>query len=313
MRLQSREELVAKLYNKKYREAFISSRISNTLALQIRAMRQERGWSQAHLAKLLGTSQNAVYRLESPQYGKYSITTLRRLASIFDVGLAVWLVPFSKLVDRVTHLSTDDILVPSFDADPGLQETVAALNPRQIDNRENVRLVVPVQVTNEKSPAQSELDTTSCLFTQILQGFLGNLADIPYHTSGNNLNKPIFQGKRLWKVLLMPPEELSDSEQPVLQTPERKLESRQSETFVSLYSNHVAVRTTPWDLQLTFGEIKSVEEQRLEVEYQLAVNLSPQTAKSLLNVLSSQIDAYERQFGEIPYTPVQPAVDEPTA
>ena len=119
MSLQSREDLIAKLHSKKYRDAFISSRVSNTLALQIRAMRQERGWSQAHLAELLGTSQNAVYRLESPQYGKASITTLKRLASIFDVGLAVWFAPFSKLVDRVTNLETEDILVPSFDDDSG--------------------------------------------------------------------------------------------------------------------------------------------------------------------------------------------------
>ncbi|MGH8071334.1 MAG: helix-turn-helix transcriptional regulator [Candidatus Entotheonellia bacterium] len=125
MRLQSREDLIADLQSKKFRDAFVSSRVSNTLALQIRAMRQERGWSQAYLAELLGTSQNAVWRLESPQYGKYSTTTLKRLASIFDVGLAVWLVPFSKLVDRVTHLSTDDILVPSFDNDSGLEEVAA--------------------------------------------------------------------------------------------------------------------------------------------------------------------------------------------
>jgi transcriptional regulator with XRE-family HTH domain len=125
MSLQSREDLIAKLHEKHYRDAFVSSRVSNTLALQIRAMRQAREWSQAHLAELLGTSQNAVWRLESPQYGKYSITTLKRLASIFDVGLAVWLVPFSKLVDRVINLSTEDILVPSFNDDLGFQESIA--------------------------------------------------------------------------------------------------------------------------------------------------------------------------------------------
>jgi len=126
MALQSRADLIANLQSKKSRDAFVSSRVSNTLALQIRVMRQERGWSQEHLAKLLGTSQNAVYRLESPQYGKPSITTLKRLASIFDVGLAVWFAPFGKLVDRATHLATDDILVPSFENDAGVQENVVA-------------------------------------------------------------------------------------------------------------------------------------------------------------------------------------------
>jgi transcriptional regulator with XRE-family HTH domain len=120
MRLHSRDELIAKLHSKQFRDAFVSSRVSNTLALQIRVMRQEREWSQAQLAELLGTSQNAVWRLESPQYGRHSITTLKRLASIFDVGLAVWFVPFSDLMKRFTNLSTEAILVPSFDNDPGL-------------------------------------------------------------------------------------------------------------------------------------------------------------------------------------------------
>lgn len=114
---QTRDDLIKKLHSKKFRDAFVASRVSNTLALQIRVMRQERGWSQAHLAKLLGTSQNAVYRLESPQYGKPSLATLKRLASIFDVGLSVWFSPFSTLVDRAMNLSTDDLLVPTFDDD----------------------------------------------------------------------------------------------------------------------------------------------------------------------------------------------------
>jgi hypothetical protein len=67
-----------------------------------------------------------VYRLESPQYGKPSLTTLKRLASIFDVGLSVLFAPVSKLVDRVTSLSTEDILVPSFEDDARLHERVAA-------------------------------------------------------------------------------------------------------------------------------------------------------------------------------------------
>lgn len=134
MSLQSREDLIVSLRSKKFREAFVSSRVSNTLALQIRAMRQEREWSQAHLAELLGTSQNAVYRLESPQYGKPSITTLKRLAAIFDVGLAVWFAPFSKLVDRATNLTTEDILVPSFDEELEVEEVAANLKAKSTPN-----------------------------------------------------------------------------------------------------------------------------------------------------------------------------------
>jgi transcriptional regulator with XRE-family HTH domain len=120
MNIQTREDLIADLKSKTFRDAFTSSRVSNTISLQIRAMRQARGWSQVELASRLGTSQNAVYRLESPQYGKHSLATLNRLASIFDVGLAIWFVPFGDVVDRVTNLATADILVQSFDDDPRL-------------------------------------------------------------------------------------------------------------------------------------------------------------------------------------------------
>lgn len=117
MSLQSKEDLIEKLHNKEFRDAFVSSRVSNTLVFQIRALRQKRGLSQTQLAKELSTSQNAIYRLESPQYGRPSITTLKKLASLFDVGLAVWFVPFSELVDRFTNLSTESLLVPAFDDD----------------------------------------------------------------------------------------------------------------------------------------------------------------------------------------------------
>jgi transcriptional regulator with XRE-family HTH domain len=137
MDLQSKEDLLASLQSKAFREAFVSSRVSNTLALQIRAMRQERGWSQAYLAERLGTSQNAVWRLESPQYGKHSLTTLKRLAAIFDVGLAVWFLSFGKLVDWVLNLSTEDILVPCFSEDQGIYPEDAG--------------VVSVQATNSQA------------------------------------------------------------------------------------------------------------------------------------------------------------------
>jgi hypothetical protein len=97
------------------------------------------------------------------------------------------------------------------------------------------------------------------------------------------------------------------------QPPRREIEMRQSETFVSLYANNVSLRTTAWDIQLTFGEIQSVDERTLVIENQLAVNLSPQQAKALANALSGQVQAYERQFGEIRYTPIQPQTEESSA
>ena len=107
--------------------------------------------------------------------------------------------------------------------------------------------------------------------------------------------------------------QLPSSKQREPQQSPREVESHQRDTFLSLYSNNISVPTTPFDIQLIFGEILSVDEHKLAIENFLAVNLSPQTAKSLLNVISGQIDAYEQQYGEIRYNPIQPYTEEPSA
>jgi hypothetical protein len=89
----------------------------------------------------------------------------------------------------------------------------------------------------------------------------------------------------------------------------REIEYRRSNTFLSLYANSTQVRTTPWDIQLTFGEIFSADEHKVVIENQLAVTFSPQQAKALLNALSGQVQAYESKFGEIRYTPIQQSTD----
>jgi hypothetical protein len=113
-------------------------------------------------------------------------------------------------------------------------------------------------------------------------------------------------------LLEQQPNQAPTSENRVVERPARTIETRQREPFLSLYANNIFIRTTPWDIQPTFGEILSIDQQKVVIENQLAVNLSPQQAKSLLDLLSGQIQAYERQYGEIRYTPLQPQTEEPS-
>jgi len=69
-------------------------------------------------------SQNAISRLESPEYGKQTITTLKRLAAAMDVGLIVRLVPFSELIDwisgtprAINGLTAAALAVPDFESE----------------------------------------------------------------------------------------------------------------------------------------------------------------------------------------------------
>lgn len=115
-----REQIVSSLHDKEYRDLFFTEEIDTGVPFQVRAMRQARGWSQKELAARLGMTQEGVSRLENPNYGKLTLTTLKRLASAFDVALSVRLVPFSQLVDWAANLSPEDLAVPDYEHDAGL-------------------------------------------------------------------------------------------------------------------------------------------------------------------------------------------------
>jgi transcriptional regulator with XRE-family HTH domain len=68
------------------------------IAFQIRATRDKREWSQADLARAIGMGQNNISRLENPDYGKHTLSSLKRIAEALDVALVVRFVPFSQYV-----------------------------------------------------------------------------------------------------------------------------------------------------------------------------------------------------------------------
>jgi transcriptional regulator with XRE-family HTH domain len=129
--LSSRKGLIERLNkSEEARERFVSSHVDKGCAYQIREMREQRGLSQTELGEMAGMNQNAIHRLESPDYGKATISTLKRVAAAFDVALIVRFVPFSQLVDWVSGrpyidygLSSDSLAVPSFKDDSFAHET----------------------------------------------------------------------------------------------------------------------------------------------------------------------------------------------
>ena len=66
------------------------------VALQISALREKAGLSQKDLAKLLGTSQQQISRLESPGYEGHSMSMLRRVASVLGARVHVVFEPTEK-------------------------------------------------------------------------------------------------------------------------------------------------------------------------------------------------------------------------
>ena len=66
--------------DKEYRDFFVEEEINTGLAFQIRRMREAGGWSQEALAERLEATQAGISRLENPGHGRFSLSTLKRLA-----------------------------------------------------------------------------------------------------------------------------------------------------------------------------------------------------------------------------------------
>lgn len=110
----SKEVLLEKLTSPAYRDAFISEEIDIGLPMQLRAMREARGWNQKYVATKMDTKQPRFSLMEKPGYGNFSLNTLKRLASIFNVGLIVSFVPYSEMIDFVEGFGPKRLSIPSF-------------------------------------------------------------------------------------------------------------------------------------------------------------------------------------------------------
>jgi len=110
-----KEELLLNLKDKEYRTSFVEAHINNGIAFQIKTMRGD--LTQEELGMLAGMKQEAICRLENPNYGSFTLKTLKQIASAFDVALIVRFVPFSDLINWDLDLSAESLKVLSFDED----------------------------------------------------------------------------------------------------------------------------------------------------------------------------------------------------
>jgi transcriptional regulator with XRE-family HTH domain len=81
------------------RHAYVEAEVVTSLAHQIKAIRLQRGWTQKELAKLMGSTQAVISRLEDPSYGRYTVKTLLELSKVFDSGLKVQFVSLVSMLN----------------------------------------------------------------------------------------------------------------------------------------------------------------------------------------------------------------------
>lgn len=90
------ERLRKDLNNPEFRRRFEEERRALALALKISRLREKRGLTQKQLARLMGTSQQAISRIESGEYEGFSLKTLEKIAQATETRLEIDFVPVRK-------------------------------------------------------------------------------------------------------------------------------------------------------------------------------------------------------------------------
>ena len=103
------------LEDQEYRKLFPEDLLGAFLALQIRTLREANGWTQKEFESIAGKKQPTISQWEDPNYGKYSLSTLKHLAKAFDVGLLVRFVSFSELANWVVDVDPNRLCPASYE------------------------------------------------------------------------------------------------------------------------------------------------------------------------------------------------------
>jgi hypothetical protein len=107
-------------------------------------------------------SSNNISRLESENYGKQTITSLKRVAEALDVALVVRLVPFSQYIDWLSGtpyldngISPEALAVPSFGDEEGIgqYEALVRYHPVYINAKFQSEVAVPENKVDSLQPA----------------------------------------------------------------------------------------------------------------------------------------------------------------
>jgi transcriptional regulator with XRE-family HTH domain len=122
----AKRQLFESIKNPRYRHVFVQERVRSSIALQIRALREQRNrMTQKQLGELLDMAQTWISKLENPEYGKMTVATLLRLAEVFDADLEIKIRPFSTTIHTLPTQGPEYFKVPSFsDEEPEIEKAL---------------------------------------------------------------------------------------------------------------------------------------------------------------------------------------------
>lgn len=120
-----RDDALKNFRNQEYREAYWDEFLKVWIATQIKALREQRGWTQKDLAEKAGMKQSRISALENLTYENWSVNTLKRLAKAFGVTLAVEFRGYGKRIIDFERFERRDLEEPEFAKDPAFRDATA--------------------------------------------------------------------------------------------------------------------------------------------------------------------------------------------
>ena len=125
------DELRRELRDPEYSEGYTESFLNAYIATQTKVIREQRELTQAELARLMGTTQTAVSRIENVNYSAWNIKTLKKLARALHVRLKVSFETYGTLPDEVLSFGRNNLKREAREHDPGLWSDAPAETIRE--------------------------------------------------------------------------------------------------------------------------------------------------------------------------------------
>lgn len=93
---------------------------------------------------------------------------------------------------------------------------------------------------------------------------------------------------------------------PPMSPDEVRKQTKISDDFYTVYSNHARITFSQTDFRVFVGEIYLTSTSKTEIVENFCIAMSPQQAKAVLEVLQGTVAAYEKTFGAIPPLKIVP-------
>jgi len=109
--------LATEFDDKDYAHAYMETFSNMAIAAQIKALREQRGWTQQQLATQAGMKQARIAVLEDVDYESWTLKNLRKLARAFDLTVKVSFETFSSGIVEATKINAESLKRTSREAD----------------------------------------------------------------------------------------------------------------------------------------------------------------------------------------------------